>query len=135
MGVAIFVIVIVVGMIFMGVAQSKKMKADLAVMPAGTKVIGHGFYYTPTGEIWKNRVSVQNVHAEVHATQRHTLTRVVTVVGAATKKTNGSLVITYTGPAGVQVITKHIGDATAYRNAMTFAAKVNAIAGTTSQTA
>jgi hypothetical protein len=52
-------------------------------MPAGSKPIGHGFYHTPSGEIWKKWVPVRDVHAEVHATQRHTLTRVVTVVGAA----------------------------------------------------
>lgn len=133
---AYVIVILIIAAIVAGVIVAyKKQQADLAVMPAGSKVIGYGFYNTPSGEIWKNRVPVRDVHAEVHATQRHSLTRVVTVVGAATKKTDGSLVITYTGPTGLEVITKSIANATAYRQAMTFAAKVNAIAGTTTQTA
>jgi hypothetical protein len=134
--VAVVIVILVIAVaVGIGVVAYKNQQADLAVMPAGSKPIGHGFYHTPSGEIWTNRVPIRGVHAEVHATQRHTLTRVVTVVGAATKKTNGSLVITYAGPTGVEVIEKQIGDATAYRQAMSFSARLNAIADTTAQTA
>jgi hypothetical protein len=134
MGFVILVVIIVV-IVIAAIVSLQKQKADLAVMPPGSTVIGRGFYRTPSGEIWHDRQQVSNVHAEVDATQRHTLTRVVTVVGAATKKTDGTLVMSYTTQAGPQVKTITVKGAGQYRAAMTFAAKLNALGGSTQQTA
>jgi hypothetical protein len=127
--VVIIVIVLIVA-IMSGVNGAKKQKADLTAMPAGSHPLGYGFYRTQTGEIWRNREPVTGVRAEVNTTQRYSLTRVATVVGAATKKTDGTLVISYKDAAGaVQVITKQVKGAADYRTAMNFAAKLNGIAG------
>jgi hypothetical protein len=73
---------------------------------------------------------VTRVHAEVNVSQRHSLTRVVTVAGAMTKKTDGMLVITYADVSGaVQMINRPVKNATVWRNAMKLAARINAIAG------
>lgn len=129
MGIAIGIIILII-IVCIVVASAKKTSAELKLMPPGSASLGFGFYRTPTGEIWTNGHRVTRVHAEVNATQRHSLTRAATVVGAATLKTNGYLVISYADAAGlVQVKNLKISGAGPYRKAMAFAARANAVAG------
>lgn len=65
-------------------------------------------------------------YAEVTGvTSRHTVTRVVTVAGALTKKTDGTVVITFTSG---QVHTWPVHGAADLRQASTFVARFNAMA-------
>jgi hypothetical protein len=69
---------------------------------------------------------LSGAHAEIAGfTQRHTLARTVTVVGAFTKKTDATLVITMTNG---NIHTFKIKDASAFRQAAQWTAKFNALA-------
>lgn len=65
-------------------------------------------------------------HAEVTGiSSRHTLTRVVTVAGALTKKTNASVIVAF--PSGT-VHQQHVNGAAEVRRAETWCVKFNALA-------
>lgn len=121
MGTAIFIL----GVILVAAAIIAYRSGGTAEKP---RLRGYGIVVD--GEVVKSHGKqlgpLKGAHAQIEGlTQRHTLTRTVTVVGAFTKKTDATLVIVMTNG---HVHTFRIKDATAFRQAAQWAAKFNALA-------
>jgi hypothetical protein len=121
MGTAVFIIVVILATAAIvayrsgGKAENARLRG-YGIVVDGDVVKSHGKQLGP----------LSGAHAEIAGfTQRHTLTRTVTVVGAFTKKTDATLVITMTNG---NIHTFKIKDATAFRQAAQWTAKFNALA-------
>lgn len=111
------IIVVVLAVVYNngGKAENARLRG-YGIVVDGDQVKSHGKLLGP----------LSGAQAEISGlTQRHTLTRTVTVVGAFTKKTDAMLVVAM---ANGNVHTSKLSNATAFRRAAQWAAKFNALA-------
>ena len=122
MSTAIFIIVFVIGVAAI-IAYQRGGKATNArlrgygVVVDGSVVKSHG---RVLGDLAGSRAAIGDM------TSRHTLTRVVTVAGAFTKKTDAYLTIAF---ANGNTHQQHIKGSTQVRQASAWVARYNAMAG------